>query len=182
MPIRYSLLAILDQGECYGYQLRLEFERRTGGSRSLNVGQVYATLDRLERDGLVSQRDASDTGHIYYRITQAGSAQSQAWFRTATSSGFPDELALKLALAQTLPGVDVAALISAQRDATVAASVQYRADLAAGDLSQQLIAEAQLFGAEAELRWLDHSESRLVDARPFPLEAKPPRRGRPIRD
>ena len=55
MSVRQSLLAILDQGPCYGYQLRAEFDRRTGSTWPLNVGQIYNTLDRLERDGFVAK-------------------------------------------------------------------------------------------------------------------------------
>ena len=55
MTVRQSLLAILDQGPCYGYQLRAEFDRRTGSTWPLNVGQIYNTIDRLERDGLVAK-------------------------------------------------------------------------------------------------------------------------------
>lgn len=53
MSIRHGLLALLDRGPRYGYQLRTEFESRTGATWPLNVGQVYTTLARLERDGLV---------------------------------------------------------------------------------------------------------------------------------
>ena len=53
MTVRNALLALLEQGPLYGYQLRSEFEERTGGTWPLNVGQVYTTLARLERDGLV---------------------------------------------------------------------------------------------------------------------------------
>ena len=61
MSVRQSLLAILDQAPCYGYQLRGEFETRTGGTWPLNVGQVYTTLSRLERDGLVEASGALRT-------------------------------------------------------------------------------------------------------------------------
>ena len=56
MSVRQSLLAILDQGSCYGYQLRTEYERRTGAP-TLNVGQIYTTLERLERDARRALRD-----------------------------------------------------------------------------------------------------------------------------
>ena len=72
MSVRQSLLAILDQGPCYGYQLRAEFERRTGSTWPLNVGQIYTTLDRLERDGLVAKGETDDQGHVFYDITDAG--------------------------------------------------------------------------------------------------------------
>ncbi len=68
MSVRSGLMALLAEGEKYGAQLRSEFETRTGGTWPLNVGQVYTTLDRLVRDGLVESpvsrmpRAASPTG------------------------------------------------------------------------------------------------------------------------
>ena len=79
MTVRQSLLAILDQGPCYGYQLRAEFDRRTGSTWPLNVGQIYNTLDRLERDGLVAKGETDEQGHVYYEITDAGSLEVAAW-------------------------------------------------------------------------------------------------------
>jgi DNA-binding PadR family transcriptional regulator len=79
MSVRQSLLAILDQGPCYGYQLRSEFDRRTGSTWPLNVGQIYNTLERLERDGLVQRGDADENGHIYWHITPEGSAEVSEW-------------------------------------------------------------------------------------------------------
>ena len=94
MSVRHSLLAILAQGPCYGYQLRQEFNRRTGDAWPLNVGQVYTTLDRLERDGLVVQRRRRmPRVTSIYAITAAGRAEAQRLARrhplcapTATSS------------------------------------------------------------------------------------------------
>src|SRR3954470_377962 len=57
MAVREGLLALLREQESYGYQLKTGFERATGGVWPLNVGQVYKTLDRLERDGLVTSTD-----------------------------------------------------------------------------------------------------------------------------
>ena len=60
MSIRHGLLALLAQEPMYGAQLRSEFESRTGGTWPLNVGQVYTTLSRLERDGLVEAAGGAD--------------------------------------------------------------------------------------------------------------------------
>ncbi len=87
MSVRQSLLAILDQGPCYGYQLRAEFDRRTGSTWPLNVGQIYNTLDRLERDGLVAKGDTDAQGHVYYAITDAGSAEVAAWLASPVERG-----------------------------------------------------------------------------------------------
>ena len=63
MSVKQALLALLEQGPMYGYQLRSEFEERTGATWPLNVGQVYTTLARLERDRLVEGTGADDEGH-----------------------------------------------------------------------------------------------------------------------
>lgn len=177
MSVRNSLLAIIDQAPCYGHQVRAEFERRTGGSWPLNVGQVYQTLDRLVRDKLLVQHDA-EGGRVTYAITEAGHAEVAAWLVAPVERDGRDELATKLALALTLPGADVAALIQTQRTVTRAALERLRSassDSPAG----ALIADAQALAAEAELTWLDRCEAALADARPYPVETDVPRRGRP---
>src|SRR6185437_15786259 len=102
VSVRLSLLALLAQGSSYGYQLRTELDWRTGGAGPINVGQIYNTLDRLERDKLVRKTGEAN----YYEITPAGRLAVDEWFATPSPHS---ELAEKLALAATLPGVDVAA-------------------------------------------------------------------------
>jgi len=170
MSIKHGLLALLEQHSMYGYQLRQEFEASTGSTWPLNVGQVYTTLARLERDGLVSQAagDEGDEHQRVYVISDAGRAEVRSWFGTPVRPEAPrrDELAIKLALAVRTPGVDVAAVIQAQRTATVRTLQDYtRAREAAGDdLSWALVADSLIFAAEAEIRWLDHCETRLARA------------------
>jgi DNA-binding PadR family transcriptional regulator len=192
MSVRQSLLAILDQGPCYGYQLRAEFDRRTGSTWPLNVGQIYSTLDRLERDGLVEKSAIDDQGHVFYEITAAGTAEAAAWLGSPVErgQGTRDELAIKLALAATLPGVDVVEVIQTERKASLAQLQQLnRAKYAGADpdgpeeLAWALVVDSMIFAAEAEVRWLDHSEQRLA-ARPhhiisLELSTERPRRGRP---
>ena len=81
MGVREGLLALLDREPAHGYQLKTGFEAATGGVWSLNVGQVYATLERLERDGLVASDDADEvTGKRSYRITTAGAEELGGWW------------------------------------------------------------------------------------------------------
>ena len=112
MAIRHGLLALLDEGPAYGYQLKAAFEERTGGTWPLNIGQVYTTLARAERDGLVAQLDVADDGKVVYEITDAGRREVAAWFASPVRRDAParDELTIKLAVAVTAPGVDVTAL------------------------------------------------------------------------
>jgi DNA-binding PadR family transcriptional regulator len=171
MSVRQALLALLEQGPMYGYQLRSEFERRTGSTWPLNIGQVYTTLTRLERDGLVAEDGADGEGHVVYRVTDAGREEVATWFTTPVERTQPprDELAIKLALAVTVPGVDVGSVIQQQRSATVSALQDYTRlkrtrpgdphDPA--DMAWSLVLDSLVFAAEAEVRWLDHCEARL---------------------
>ncbi|MEU2668745.1 PadR family transcriptional regulator [Streptomyces sp. NPDC007164] len=173
MSIRHGLLALLERGPRYGSQLRTEFESRTGSTWPLNVGQVYTTLSRLERDGLVVQDDEDDQGHALYAITDEGRAELRNWFETPVDRSNPprDELAIKLAMAVGAPGVDIRAVIQSQRHHTLKAMQDYTR-LKAQSLSDVptnrdevawlLVLEQLIFQAEAEARWLDHCETRLI--------------------
>jgi DNA-binding PadR family transcriptional regulator len=169
MSVRQGLLALLEQGPMYGYQLRAEFESRTGATWPLNVGQVYTTLSRLERDGLIEAAGSDGEGHVFYQLTEAGRAEVADWFATPVSRSSPprDELAIKLAMAVTVPGVDVHAVVQRQRTATIRALQDYtrlKARANAEDpreLAWLLVLDSLVFAAEAEIRWLDHCEARL---------------------
>jgi DNA-binding PadR family transcriptional regulator len=198
MSVRQALLALLEQGPMYGYQLRAEFEQRTGATWPLNVGQVYTTLTRLERDGLVEVGedappggagvDGGATHGAIYRVTEAGRSEVAAWFTTPVARTQPPraELAIKLALAVTVPGVDVEMVIQRQRTATMTALQDYTrlkrggraaSPVDAGDMAWSLVLDSLVFAAEAEVRWLDHCESRLRRAaleRPAPAPAASP--------
>lgn len=181
MPIRHGLLALLERGPRHGYQLRGEFEASTGASWPLNIGQVYTTLSRLERDGLVetagdsdSDSDGDGDGRVTYRITDAGRAEMGAWFQTPLArEGRPrDELAIKLAMALTTPGVDALAVIQTQRTATLRTlreltRLKTQADETA-DAAWLLMNELMIFQAEAQTRWLDHCEAQLAAGRLTP--------------
>ncbi|MBP2436504.1 PadR family transcriptional regulator [Microbacterium amylolyticum] len=194
MSVKQSLLAILDQGACYGYQLRAEFDRRTGGTWPLNVGQISTTLERLERDGLVTRADIDGDGRVFWSITDEGRHATRTWLGTPVerSSATRDELAIKLALAATLPGVDLTSIVHAQRTATLKHLQSLtRAKYAGSDpegaeeLAWSLVVDSMIFQTEAEIRWLDHTEQRLRAAPPqalaLELDTEPARRGRPAR-
>lgn len=173
MSVKQGLLALLAQEPMYGARLRSEFEARTGGTWPLNVGQVYTTLARLERDGLVEQAGADDEGRISYRLTEPGRAEVESWWLTPVDRQTTprDELVIKLALAVTCPGVDVPRVVQAQRAATLThlrdlTRLKRGTSGAEGghDLAWQLVLENLLFTAEAEVRWLDHVEATLARA------------------
>jgi DNA-binding PadR family transcriptional regulator len=192
MSVRSGLMALLVEGEKYGAQLRSEFEGRTGGTWPLNVGQVYTTLDRLVRDGLVEQADEADPeGRIAYRLTPAGRAELDTWWTTPVDrTNTPrHELTIKLALAVTAPDVDVQRVVQAQRTATLrhlhdltrlkrealggGQGAAAGRDDPGGDegLAWLLVLENLVFAAEGEVRWLDHVETVLARRRRSPASA-----------
>ncbi|MFG3496149.1 PadR family transcriptional regulator [Streptomyces sp. NPDC047928] len=193
MSIRHGLLALLEHGPRYGSQLRTEFESRTGATWPLNVGQVYTTLSRLERDGMVAQDGADDAGHPLYVITDTGRDELRTWFEKPVDRTSParDELAIKLAMAVGAPGVDIRAVIQAQRRHTVKAMQDYTrlkaqaltalesgASRERDDVAWLLVLEQLIFQNEAEARWLDHCEARLIRLSDASGAAAPPL-GRP---
>src|SRR3954470_10719179 len=101
MSVRHALLALLSSGPRYGLQLRNEVEARTGEVWPLNVGQVYTTLQRLERDGFVASEGGDDGPQKGYRLTDAGRVELLAWLATPASDAQPprDELLIKVLVA-----------------------------------------------------------------------------------
>lgn len=171
MSVRHGLLALLAERPRYGYDLRAEFEARTGSTWPLNVGQVYTTLNRLERDGCVIAAEGGDAeGQQYYEITASGRAEVTTWFTTPVrrESRPRDELAIKLALAVGNHDIDLASVIQAQRSDSIRALQDYtrlKARAGTEDLAWVLVLDAMVFQTEAEVRWLDHCESRVIQAR-----------------
>lgn len=167
MSIRHSLLALLADHDAYGYQLRSRFETLTGSVWPLNIGQVYTTLSRLERDGLVHGTGTGDDGRAMYQLTAAGRAELSEWWTSPVSrTERPrDELAIKIALAVTTAGVDAGAILQTQRLDTMRSMqdlTRLKRHAVQDDLPWRLVLESMIFAAEAEIRWLDHCESALI--------------------
>jgi DNA-binding PadR family transcriptional regulator len=167
MSVRHALLALLSEGPKYGLQLRQEFEARTGEVWPLNVGQVYTTLQRLERDGLVESEDAESEGpQKGFRITADGQADLDRWIRTPPDLSEPprDELVVKVLIAVGLPGVDVHDVIQVHRRYLVELMQQWtrlKESEAESDLGFALAVDAELFRLDSVVRWLDTADGRL---------------------
>lgn len=168
MSIHHALLALLSAGPATTYQLRKDFDEVTGHVRPLNIGQASSTLSRLERDGLVvrSPEEGDESTAGLWSLTEQGRTDLVQWWAAAVDRTQPDrqELVMKLALAVTVPGVDVAAVVQEQRTATLSALqdvTRARRHLGEEDLSALLVLEHHLFSLEAELRWLDDIEGTL---------------------
>jgi DNA-binding PadR family transcriptional regulator len=170
MSVRHALLGLLSEGPKYGLQLRQEFEARTGEVWPLNIGQVYTTLQRLERDGLVESDDCDTEGpQKGFRITNGGAEELARWLRTPPELTSPprDELVIKVLVAASIPGVDVSDVIQVHRRYLVELMQQWtrlKEDEAQFDLAFALVVDAELFRLDSVVRWLDAADGRLQRA------------------
>ena len=145
MSIRHALLALLSEGPKYGLQLRDEFEQRTGEVWPLNVGQVYTTLQRLERDGLIESDGEDDAGpQKSFRITTDGNTELETWLRTPPDLSSPprDELVIKVLVAIRVPGLEVRDVIQTHRRHVVELMQEWtriKRDAGADELSLTLV-------------------------------------------
>jgi DNA-binding PadR family transcriptional regulator len=170
MSVRHALLALLSEGPKYGLQLRQEFEARTGEVWPLNVGQVYTTLQRLERDGLVESDDPVEEGpQKGFHITREGADELDLWLRTPPDFSSPprDELVIKVLVALGLPGVDVHEVVQLHRRYLVELMQQWtrlKEDESRLDINFALVVDAELFRLDSLIRWLDTADGRLKRA------------------
>jgi DNA-binding PadR family transcriptional regulator len=186
VSVRHALLALLSEGPKYGLQLRQEFEARPGEVWPLNVGQVYTTLQRLERDGLVEADDTTEDGpQKGFHITVEGETELNSWLRTPPDLSSPprDELVIKVMVALRMPGIDVHEVMQVHRKYLVQLMQQWtrlKEDESRFDLSFALVVDAELFRLDSLIRWLDTADGRLKRAafegkgetkapEPFPL-------------
>jgi len=167
VSVPHALLALLREAPKYGLRLQNEFESRTGQVWPLNVGQVYTTLQRLERDGLVQTDDGeAERSQKRYRITTAGDRELGDWLRTPPDLIPPprDELVIKVLVALEVPGTDVHEILQVHRRHVIEVMQRYtRIKAAAGedDVALALVADAELFRLEGIVRWLDAADVRL---------------------
>jgi DNA-binding PadR family transcriptional regulator len=170
VSIKHALLALLSDGPKYGLQLRQEFEARTGEVWPLNIGQVYTTLQRLERDGLVESDDESVEGaQKGFQITPQGAEELGDWLRTPPDLSAPprDELVIKVLIAMEVPGVDIREVIQVHRRYVIEVMQEWtrlKQDEKDLDLNFALVVDAELFRLDAVVRWLDAADGRIKRA------------------
>lgn len=168
MSVRHALLALLSEGPKYGLQLRNEFEAKTGDVWPLNVGQVYTTLQRLERDGLVASDEEGEAGpQKDFCITESGQRELATWLVTPPDLSAPprDEVVMKVLVALGIAGVDVRDVIQVHRRYMVELMQEWtrlKAHEEGRDLHFALVVDAELFRLDAVIRWLDAADGRIA--------------------
>jgi DNA-binding PadR family transcriptional regulator len=168
VSVRHALLALLNEGPKYGLQLRNEFEAKTGDVWPLNVGQVYTTLQRLERDGLVASDEVGEAGpQKGFRITEDGGLELERWLRTPPDLSAPprDEIVMKVLVAAGIRGVDAREVIQVHRRYMVELMQEWtrlKSNDGGDDLNFALVVDAELFRLDAVIRWLDAADGRIA--------------------
>lgn len=160
------LLSLLDGHPSHGYDLKREYEARFPNLRPLRFSQIYSTLARLDRDGLVTLVDESGGNgpdRKQYAITESGVSELQTWLHAPlpVDEAPRGELFLKVSLA-LLSGRDAAPFLEAQRARHMARMRELTAQKrTASSDTEIVICDFSLFHLEADLRWIDHTAERL---------------------
>jgi DNA-binding PadR family transcriptional regulator len=174
MGLKEGLLCLLARGDAHGYQLKTDLETTTGDTWQLNIGQVYTTLQRLERDGLVETTDSSGEGRVVYTLTDVGRIEAREWMTRPVdlAASGRDEISLKILMAMRSGVGDPRRVIEKQRGSTMGMLQDFTAlksDASNPDFAWQIYLDRLIFSAEAELRWLERVESRLEENPPTPI-------------
>jgi DNA-binding PadR family transcriptional regulator len=179
LSVRHALLGLLAEGPKYGLQLREEFEATTGEVWPLNIGQVYTTLQRLERDGLAEADSHGQDGlQKGFRITPKGTEEFARWLRTPPDLSTPprDELLIKVLLALRLSHTDVHDVMQAHRRYLMELMQQWRRikeEEARFDLGLALVVDAELYRLDAIVQWMAATDARLKRAAAGPPQPGP---------
>lgn len=174
MSVKFAMLGILAQQDLHGYELKSNFDEKVGEFWSLNYGQIYTTLDRLEKEDLVTHdRQSQDKrpDRKIYSITRKGRKELEEWLSTPVNRvrALRDEFFIKLVFMDKDNPAPVLELIDKQKALYLRqmnhlthqkVSLKKKArDVTA--LTTELLMDAGLFHAEADIRWLTLCESKL---------------------
>lgn len=166
VSISHVLLGVLSGGPAHGYDLKREHDIRFPGAKELPYGQVYAALQRLERDGLVEVAETVRDGgpeRTVYALTESGRAELDTWLASPESAGpYPADELVRKAVTALRTGVDARSFLARQREVHLA---RLRELLAAQDATTDPAGRAAIdhavFHLDADLRWLEAAEGRL---------------------
>jgi len=166
--LKYAILGLLAEAPRHGYEIKRGFERMLGSTWPLNIGQVYSTIARLERDGLVACREVPQEllpNRKVCRLTDAGREALQAWLREPAlpSARLRVDFYLKLLVARRAGEADLCTIIWQQRQALLQALADLTPLLTDGDEERRLLAEGLQLHLEADLKWLERCEETFCE-------------------
>ncbi|WP_175408358.1 PadR family transcriptional regulator [Streptomyces sp. TRM64462] len=169
--MRMQLLALLADGPAHGYELKQELEQLLGAAYPQpNVGQIYVTLGRLEKSGLIEGEEVAQSSRPnkkIYRLTAAGQEALRAWFEdTADEPRVRDEFFMKLALAPRTGLADQITLINKQRREylnTMRTLSKLAATENRDNRTAHLLIEGAMLHLQADLDWLERCQEEIEE-------------------
>lgn len=167
MSIGHVLLGVLAEGPAHGYDLKHEHDARFPSAKPLAYGQVYSSLSRLERDGLVEVAETTQGGgpeRTTYALTERGEEELRSWLEQAEPAGpyAADDLVRKTVTALRL-GADAAGFLRRQRDVYLGRMRELVAQQrAAGDTDARIAIDHTIFHLDADLKWLETAAARVA--------------------
>lgn len=165
MSVRLGLLGLLRDEPTHGYDLKQRYDDLLDPARPVQPAQVYSTLTRLERDGLVSAEELDGAAaKRVYQVTERGVAELDRWLLEPTEPEphLHSVLYAKVVLA-IMTGRSVDDLLDVQREAHLDRMRELTALRGSRDAAVSLLADYALFHLESDLRWLDLTASRVDD-------------------
>ncbi|MFG1704165.1 PadR family transcriptional regulator [Nonomuraea sp. M3C6] len=164
MSTGHVLLGLLVERPKHGYELKKEHDHRLAGAKPLAYGQVYATLQRLERDDFVEVAETRQEGgpeRTMYAITDSGRAELAQWLETVEPPA--PYVASPLFARVAVAGKDADGYLVRQREAHLARMRELTAAKASGAPAQVLAADYALQHLDADLRWIETALSRVKE-------------------
>ena len=169
MSLKYGLLGLLTSEPLHGYEVKNRFEAMLGGTWEVNIGQVYTTLQRLERDRLVRPVGVrGDRGKQAYELSPEGRKALDDWLAEADTGpqSLHEDIYVKLLIATRVANGSVGQLLGRQKRAYLQRlrdlnrlEERARRD---GRIDLARLVRGALLHAEADLKWIDElSTERL---------------------
>ncbi len=166
MPLHHALLALLAGGTSHGYELKARFEQAVGPQwGEFNIGHVYQVLERLDREGFVSERvvrQADRPDKTVYRLTRAGRAELERWLEApfVREGGYRDDFFLKLFAGSQLGPEALRSVVRVQRQAYLQelSSLGQLRTRHRDDALVHLLIEAAIRHTEANLAIVEQAE------------------------
>lgn len=174
MSLKFGILGLLAEEPMHGYEVKARFEEMLGRTWEVNIGQVYSTLQRLERDNLVEAAgERGDRGRLAYQLTANGRQLLAQWLAEpeAEPQQLHDDLFVKLMLIRRLANGNLEGLIARQRrvylqrlrdlsDLERRARAEQRPDLL-------LLIKGAVIHTEADIKWLDACLEEMTHLEPY---------------
>ncbi len=168
ISVKHVFLAMLSQKDMYGYELKSTYDKMLVIGHLLNLGQIYTTISRLERDGLVSLREGAPPDEKkVYAITDKGRVELGRWIcETDVWNNYTDNLSYKLAAAEYVDTDSLLQCISEYRIILIAQLqklTREERNASVGKRGVSLVFERNILRLEADIKWLDRCLEKLSD-------------------